>query len=258
MKEITLITLLLFFGINIAVADCSVSGMFFYPETTEISLNSIFIIEGYDFSQKTINSFKDRKIYLESENGELIELNLQEILKGDMRLTQALFCPASELKQNTTYTLKYSEQTEGELREMIQYNQGQKKGVKVFWRTKDKENDEPLSINLKLEYEKTEVINYGCGPSVNLIFSSNNKSKTNIWYKTEVIDLTTKAKTVYYIKENNGKLSVGHGMCSGAFTYNSKGNYSVRFTPMNMSGKTLKTTSWKTLKSPILSTRRPF
>jgi hypothetical protein len=258
MKEITLVTLLLFFGINIAVADCSVSGMFFYPETTEIGLNSVFIIEGYDFSQNTINSFKDRKIYLESESGELIELSLQEILKGDMRLTQALFCPASELKPNTTYYLKYSNQTQSELRDMIQYNRGEKVGVKVFWKTTDKKDFKLLSSHLNIKFQKTEIELYGCGPSVNLVFNTNNKSSLNAWYKTEVIDLTSNHKTTYYIKEKNSKLSVGHGMCSGAFTYENKGKYKVKFTLMDTDGKLLTSTSWKTFESPLLKTRRPF
>ncbi len=41
-----------------------------------------FIIQGYTFSQKTINSLKNRKVYLESESGELIELNLEEFYTG--------------------------------------------------------------------------------------------------------------------------------------------------------------------------------
>ena len=79
MKKIILLFLLIL-GIKSSFADCSMSGMYFFPETEDISLNSMFIIEGYAFSQKTINNFKERKIYLESESGELVELNLQEIL----------------------------------------------------------------------------------------------------------------------------------------------------------------------------------
>jgi hypothetical protein len=115
--------------------------MQFFPSTKEISLNSMFIIQGYAFSQKTIKSFKERIIYLESENGELIELNLQEILTGQMQLTQAIFCPTSELKSNTKYFLKYSDQTENEGREMMQYNREKKEREKVYWKTTDKKSN---------------------------------------------------------------------------------------------------------------------
>ena len=257
MKKIIFL-LLLSCGIKTALADCSSNGMYFFPETKEISLNSMFIIEGYAFSQKTINSFKERTIYLESENGELIELNLQEILKGQMELTQAIFCPVSELKPNTTYFLKYSDQTENEEREMMQYNREKKEREKVYWKTTDKKAIETLNSNLNIEFENTEVVHYGCGPSANAIFNVKNKSESEIWYKTEVVDLSTNDIKTYYIKEWNGKLNVGHGMCSGAFTYSNKGKYKVRFTPMNIDGKSLKTTDWTTFESPFMNDKSPF
>lgn len=257
MKNIILL-LLLTFGIKSAFADCSSSGMQFFPEQKEISLNSMFIIQGYNFSQKTINSFNNRVIYLESVNGELIELNLQEILKGQMDLTQAIFCPTSELKPNTTYFLKYSDQTENEEIEMMQYNRVRKEREKVYWKTTDKKALETLDPNLNIEFEKTVVVHYGCGPSANAIFNIKNKTESEIWYKTEVVDITTNNKTIFYIKEWNKKLSVGHGMCSGAFTYNNKGKYKVRFTPMNTDGKSLKTTDWKTFESPFMNDKGGF
>ena len=257
MKNIILI-LLFTFGIKSAFADCSSSGMNFSPSTEEISLNSMFIIQGYAFSQKTINSFKNRTIYLESENGELIVLELQELLKGQMQLTQAFFCPVSELKPNTTYTLKYSDQTENEGREMTKYNREKKESEKVYWKTTNKKSADTLYSNLTLEFEKTDVIHYGCGPEANAIFQIKNKPDSEVWYKTEVIELETNKKSIYYIKDWNGTLNVGHDMCSGAFTFNRKGKYKVRFTPMNIDGKTLKTTNWKTFESPFMNDKGGF
>lgn len=257
MKKIILL-LLLTFGIKTAFADCSMSGMTFYPEQKEISLNSMFIIQGYSLSQKTINSFKERTIYLESENGELIKLQLQEILKGQMSLTQAIFKPSKELKPNTTYFLKYSDQTENEGREMMQYTREKKESEKVYWKTTDKKSIENLNSNLTLEFEKTNVVHYGCGPEANAIFKVKNKSDSEIWYKTEVVELSTNETKVFYIKEWNGKLNVGHGMCAGAFTYTNKGKYKVRFTPMNTDGKSLKTTDWTTFESPFMNDKSPF
>jgi hypothetical protein len=257
MKKIFLL-LLFIFGVKTASAECSMSGMTFYPEQKEISLNSMFIIQGYSFSQKTINNFKERTIYLESENGELIKLNLQDILKGQMNLTQAIFKPSKELKPNTTYFLKYSDQTENEGREMMQYNRIKKEREKVYWKTTDKKTIEILNSNLNVEFEKTEVKHYGCGSSANAIFDVKNKFESEIWYKTEVVEIETNKKTIYYIKEWNGKLNVGHGMCSGAFTFNRKGKYKVRFTPTNTDGQSIKTTNWKTFESPFMKDKSPF
>ncbi|WP_066219844.1 hypothetical protein [Formosa haliotis] len=257
MKKIILL-LVLTFGIKTAFADCSMGAMYFFPETKEIGLNSKFIIQGYAFSQKTIKSFKNRKVYLESEIGELIELNLEEFYIGQMQLTQAIFCPTSELKPNTKYFLKYANQTEDEERDLTQYNKEKKEREKVYWKTTDKKELETLNSNLKVEFENTEVIHYGCGPSAYAIFKVKNKSESEIWYKTEVVDLSTNLLKCFYIKEWNGKLNVGHGMCAGAFTYNNKGKYKVRFTPMNTDGKLLTTTSWTTFESPFMNDKILF
>lgn len=180
MKKIILL-LLLTFGIKTAFADCAMSAMYFFPETKEISLNSKFIIQGYAYSQKTINSFKNRKVYLESESGELIELNLEEFYTGQMQLTQAIFCPTSELKPHTKYFLKYSDQTENEEREMKQYNREKKEREKVYWKTTDKKELETLNSNLNVEFEETEVVHYGCGPpaSASILCSCFNTRKTS-------------------------------------------------------------------------------
>jgi hypothetical protein len=251
MKNIILFFLLTI-GLHSAKADCGMSGMQFFPGKRDISLNSMFIIQGYSQSIKTIDNFKNRTVFLESEDGKLIKLNLLEILKGKMYLAQAIFKPAEELKPNTIYVLKYSNQTDDETREMMQWNSNTKQNERVYWKTKDKKKNQLLNPNLIIKYKKTEVIEYGCGPSANAIFEIKNNSNPEIWCKTEMIDLTTKEKTIFYITEWEGKIHVGHGMCAGGFSFNKSGKYKVRFTPMNIDGNSLKTTEWKIFRSPYI------
>lgn len=230
----------------------------FLSRKKEISVNSIFIIQGYSQSQRTIDSFRNRTVYLESEDGELIELNLQEILKGQMSLTQATFKPSHKLSPNTTYNLKYSNQTYSEGQEMFQYNREKKIREKIHWRTTEVESVHNIYSNLEIKFDKTEVVHYGCGPSANAIFKINNNSESEVWYKTEVLNLTTNKKVIFYLTEWEGKLNVGHGMCAGAFTFNKKGNYKVRFTPMNIGGKSLPKTDWVSFESPFKYEKNPF
>lgn len=246
----TIFLLLLTFGIQSAIAKCSQYGiMDFFPRNGEISLNSMFIIEGYANSQKTINSFKDSTIYLESENGELIKLKLQEILKGQKAVTQAIFYPITELKPNTTYYLKFANQIEKVSRDVNQ-RLGSKK-EKLYWKTTDKKFIAPLDSNLTIEFEKTEA-GYKMDRSEFAIFDVKNLSEHEVWYKTEVVDLRTNNKQVYYITGNTYKICVGHYSCSGPFTFYGSSKYKVRFTPMNTDGKTLETTDWKIFDNPYI------
>lgn len=252
MKKV-LVFIIFTFGVNFSYADCAMSGMQFFPEKRNISLNSIFIIQGYSISQKTVESFREREIYLVSESGELVLLTLQEILKGQMSLTQAIFKPVSELKPNTKYFLKYSDETKSEMLEMKQWNSESKQMEKVYWQTSEIKSTDLTNPSLKIEYEKTEVIHYGCGPSSNAIFNVSNRNNLEIWYKTEVIEISTNITTTFYITEWKNKLNVGHDMCSGAFIFKNKGKYKVRFTPTNIDGESIKTTEWKMFDSPFVN-----
>ena len=252
MKKILLLFTLVFSS-SIAKADCSSNGLYFYPVQKEISLNSIFIIEGYYNSQKIIEAFDTRPIYLVTEKGETIQLVLQNIYVGQMQLTQAVFKPVKALNPNTKYYLQYSNQTKTEATQLEKWNSIKKKKERVYWITTEEKTNKPLNSNLTIEYKKTDIAFYGCGPAAYAVFSIINKPDNEIWYKTEVIDLSTSKSSIYLIKSGDGTLSVGHGMCSGSFTFNQTGKYKVRFTPMNSDGKTLNTTNWIAFNSPFMN-----
>ena len=242
-----LIILLFFFSMQSIFAKCASGGFQFYPEQKEISMNSMFIIQGYGTSQKLIAEFEKTKIFLISKNGELIELKLQELLKGQKGLTQAIFKPVKQLEPNTKYYLKHPDKS---IQYFKQWNSNLKKREKVHWITNDSETYEPIDSNLQIEFEKNEVKYYGCGPSVKAIFNTSNSSDSEIWYKTEVINLTNNSTNVYFIKDQNGKLNVGHGMCAGAFEFDRTSKYKVRFTPMNIDGNETMTTEWFEFENP--------
>lgn len=252
MKKIFLLIILIF-GLNNANADCASSGLYYFPKQKEISLNSMFIIEGYYNSQKIIEAFKKRKIYLASEKGETIQLILQNIFVGQMHLTQAVFKPVKELSPNTKYYLQYANQTKAEESEFEQWNSIKKKKERVYWITAEDKTTPLLDPKLTIEYKNSEVVFYGCGPATYAVFSITNKPDCEVWCKTEVIDLSTSKSSTYLINASKETLNVGHGMCSGAFVFNQKGKYKVRFTPMNNDGATLSTTNWITFDSPFMN-----
>lgn len=252
MKKTLLLTIFLSqfcFG-NIESFECSSAGLNYFPIKKEISLNSKFIIEGYAYSQKAINNLKDKKVYLEDYQKNKIELEIIEILRGEMELTQAILKPTKQLEPNTTYFLRISNLNKIDKENIYRWNSNTKKREPISWKTKSIIYDDLLNENLELEYYKDEATLYGCGPAVYSVFNIINTNKKEIWYKTEVVNIKTKSKTTYILVSTENKLSVGHGMCSGAFTFKEKGKYKVRFTPMNTDGKMNKPTKWITIENP--------
>lgn len=258
MKHITLL-LILFFTAHQALAECAMMGITYYPQQRTISQNSMFIIEGYAYSQKIIHSFEnDRQAYLENTNGERIELILQEIVKGQMGLTQALFKPAQKLTLNEKYYLKFSHLTPKEnYTDLTRYNADIKDHEPVAWEVTQEQAKE-VNNSLKLHFKKTDVQYYGCGPAAYAIFQPENMPEEEIWFKTEVYDESRATSTTFMIKIFEGRLRVGHGMCSGGFTFNKDGNYKVRFTPMNTDGKEIATTAWQSFESPYKYSKDPM
>ena len=246
MQKIAILFLILLYS-NQAFSECNFRGIDFFPEQKEITINSMFIIQGYHISQSIISSFKNRPVYLISENNDSTELILQETLTSAQYITQAIFFPSKELKPQTTYYIKFSGQTEEETKLINNYQ----KNRTIYWTTTNKRTKNISDDNIKIKLKKTEVIPYGCGPSVNAIFKVHNEPTSKVWYKTEVICIETNSKETFYIKQYDGYLSVGHGMCNGAFSFQKSLHYQVKFTPINTNGQKLKISDWYYFDSPI-------
>ncbi|MEM1357206.1 MAG: hypothetical protein AAGF89_03365, partial [Bacteroidota bacterium] len=71
--------------------------------------------------------------------------------------------------------------------------------------------------------------------------------------KTELASLESGKANIYFLKlDQSGKVNVGHGMCSGAFTYKRSGKYKVRFSLMDICGnESEKWTEWVVFNTPF-------
>lgn len=253
MKKLLFLLLLFSATIN-CKADCAMGATSYYPiNRNNISTNSLFIIHGYGMSTSTIKTLENRKIYLESENRELIELKLKEILTGKGE-KQAIFFPIKKLSYNTKYHLKYTYETELETRELSNWNTTTNSQEKITWTTASEEIKSSLNENTTFRFIKSESKMYGCGNSSNAIFETNEANVSEIIFRTELLDVTTNKISTFYILANKKILQVGYGMCSGDFDLKDNSNYKVRFTATDSNGKTAKTSEWKAFKSA----KRPF
>lgn len=242
--------LFLFIGVGSVQADCAMSGMDFFPRQKEISLNPMFIVQGYSRSQKTIESFGSRKAYLKDAEGQITELQLVEVLKGRRGVSQALFKVSGTLLPDRRYTLHFEGETEAEAAEMQRNDPSTGKRERVYWQTGTVNEQPAPDPATKITYVSNKWQVFGCGDAANAIFKSKAGGKNEIWYKAELVENKTGEKTVFYIPSEEGKLRVGFDMCGGPFSYARKGTYKVRFTPTSIDGKQGAITQWMTFKSP--------
>ncbi len=250
----TILLLIALINFNLAFSKCRASEINFYPLKKEISLNPIFIIEGYGNAQEKIKSFEERKVFLESEHGDLIELKLVEVLVGEKKLMQAIFKPVISLKKNTTYYLSYDNQTKEEKKfELVRWTYSPTKRERVQWRTSNLSKNKSLSKSVNFIYSGNTFSDYDHTESANAKFLIKAELSPIYWVKTEVVSTKTNESTIYYlyVNETDEELRIGHNICSGAFSYNSKGRYKVRFTPMNLDGKSTLTTEWFLYDNPM-------
>src|SRR5690554_436969 len=237
---------------NQVYARCSSSGIWTYPSDGEISQNSIFIIEGFSRSQGIIDSLNIRyPMYLQAD-GHTVRLEVVQTHKGMFLLTQAILKPKSKLLPGKTYILKIRNYPTWEGQSIKQWNSENGRNEAVTWKVSEiLDVDSPEWImKPKLVDKKTAL--YGCGPEAYSVFDLKIKDNSRSLIKTELYNIETNQSTTYYLTlEENGKLNVGHGMCSGAFRFNKENNYKIRFSLIDLSGNSdNKWTDWLAIENP--------
>lgn len=232
MKKLLILVFITFYGFSL-FAKCGMSGIWVFPNGNEIAKNSMFVIEGYAMSQKTIKRLEyGNQAFLESEN-HIVKLNLKDIYVGGFGLTQAILKLEEDLIVGNEYTLKIDS--------LSRYDNLYKRdayGKPISWKVKNEtDTKKPFwKSEIRPKLLNTSYIKFGCGPEVFAHFQVKINDASETLVKTEVMNLKTKESTIYYLNSRDGKISVGHGMCSGAFALNKNGKYQVRFDLMDASG----------------------
>lgn len=222
-----ILSILLILTTNLSVnAMCSSSGISVWPSQKNIAANSIFVIEGYSQSQELIRQLnKKNKIYLTC-NSEIIPIKVLRILEGQHSLTQAILKPEKQL-------------TIGKIYELHIDNLGMfdKNAYKVVKWTVSTNNDNIMpEWNCEPTYKGKSYTAYGCGPAIYVNFCGSFKDNSSTLIYAKVYNKTNKTSSDYFLTTDNQKISLGHGMCSGEFSFEEKIDYEVEFGLMDASG----------------------
>jgi hypothetical protein len=217
-------------------AKCASSGLYFFPSGPYISSNPVIVIDGYATDQQTIRDLSGKHAAWLISGKEKIKLIVQETLEGQYGLTQAVLKPEHPLKKGMNYKLHIDGIPKKKAEAMLRRYQDDK-WTTVSWTVSRGEKKfakpEWASTPVKSGEEYTM---FGCGPAVYVNFDVSVRSEGQYLVKTIVADKASGKETAYYLPVENGKIRIGHGMCSGAFNFAANSTYSVYFQVMNEKG----------------------
>ncbi len=238
MRQLLIIIIGLFWTVS-AYADCRGEGLYVFPSGQTIKQNAILVLDGYAHSQKVILGLnKEYHIYLKSGDKK-VNLYVKEIRVGLFQLTQAVLTLESQLEAGLEYELLIDSLPKTE--SLTRYNELTNKHEPIKYTVVSGiDTDKPVLTSRPKEIDKSYV-RFGCGPAMSVNFVFPIKDSSEVIIKTTVKNLTSRIETTYYIVPRNNQIEVGHGMCSGAFTYDDNNNYEVEFSFMDASGNT---TTW--------------
>lgn len=252
MKIITSILLTIFITGQV-FADCAGDGLWAFPKTETIKQNSLIVLTGYARSQKIVTSLnKEYPIYLYSE-GHKVKLKVKNIYKGMFKLTQAILEPDEKLISGRTYQLKIDNLSESENSLLSIWDSELSKKEPISWRVEEGIDTQVPELLTQPELIDKRTKYYGCGPAIHADFKIHTKDESDLLIKTELLDLENDESNIYLLSlDDVDTLSVGHGMCSGAFNYKETGRYKVRFSLMDICGnRSSEWTAWIEFDSPF-------
>lgn len=233
---------LLFF--NQIYADCDNTGSFWvYPSNNKLNTNSLIVLNAYAGMQEVVTNLNDKyPIYLESENHRVL-LEVIETHKGFLDIAQCLLSPKDSLLVGETYTLKIDSIDPFAEYLLSNWNEQTKKREPFTWIVSNSvDNNNPILTEEPKIVDK-RYIEYGCGPEIFVDFEMKIEDDSDILVETELIDIDSNKRRVYYlILRDKMCLSVGHGMCSGAFELSNTGFSKIRFKFLDICGNT--TNEW--------------
>ena len=230
MRTTLTLTLLLLSAVPPAHARCAPSAHWAWPPPGELPANGLFVLDGYGQSQHIVEELAPGDADLECA-GRSVALEPISVLRGEMRVSQATLQAKQALPAGATCQLRVR-QLGGSLGTWT----GDGK-VPYEWSISAAEDLNPPVWTDPPSLVERRYIRYGCGPVVEVDFTYPVADEGPTLALVEVASVTaTDAVTSYLVPPREGKISVGHGMCSGPFRLRPGARYLLWLTAMDTAG----------------------
>jgi hypothetical protein len=175
-----------------------------------ISPGDWIVIEGGGEAAEQLKTIAERSPRLVSGDHE-VRLQLESTNIGAMNRTAVVLAPQRALHSGKTYRLVL--------------RQGARSLERLKW-TVGGQLDRRISVLGAPKVTDTRRQRFGCGPSVKIELAVET-SGTTLGFLVEATGADGKSQR-YLVRSRNGRISVGHGMCSGGFVFTGGQRYTVR------------------------------
>ena len=103
--------------------------------------------------------------------------------------------------------------------------------------------------------EPKNLTYFGCGPAISISFKIKGEDKSELFVRASVKNEKSGTTTDYILNIEDGEVSIGHGMCSGAFNLEEGGYYEVSFCLIDQSGNKTSFTKPIRFTAPTVPTK---
>lgn len=239
--------LLLVLTVHTARAMCGGATAQVWPSGKTLSPNPVILID-VSGNSSLIHLMGTRYHAMLCSGNDTIPLTIAERFEGQFSASQALFRPERALQKRQEYEL-FIQGLENPL-EMVYRMDPKGNKLPVRWNVSDETDLVAPQWTQQTSYKDASYMSYGCGPAVSMNFNLQ-ADPADVLVRTTVTNKLTGKMHFYYLHPEDGQLSVGHGMCSGAFVFEPQAEYDVCFCLVDASGNKSDFTCIMTVASPI-------
>jgi hypothetical protein len=226
---------------KIALAKCAGGMIWVWPFSMQVSPNTVFILNAYDDAQHSIIALNNGGNAFIFTEGDTIYLKVLKINVGQFNRSQALVKPVRNLKPGKHYKIKIDN---------YEPDYYYKKDFERGWYVKEKlDNSKPFWKEYPALFSKISN-EYGCGPDSYVKFCLCISDESPVAVLTKTKEISTGLTSEYYLFPDSSILSVGYGMCSGAFKFLPGERYASSFSLIDASGNYGSSTDFYHYESP--------
>lgn len=213
-------------------AMCASEAYWVWPPSGPVPPNVTLLVETYGKLQDALQPGRDAEVELRGAD-EVIPLEPLLSFRGEFLVRQTLFRPARELSPGVEYQLFAPAIAEGPL---IYYTfAGQ---VAYSWTANAwADLGAPVAQGAP-EVTGSRYVPLGCGPQIQVDVAVPMHDESPVLVLAEVVPdgETIGVAGSYLLPVTDGAVTVGHGMCSGAFRLQPGGRYSLRMQVLDAAG----------------------